>query len=66
MEPSPKLLEKLDEIERAFEADGAALSDPATSEVRPPCTVTYAPASRQIRSTAATSSALPGRTRAPA
>jgi peptide chain release factor 1 len=31
MEPSPKLLEKLDEIERAFEADGAALSDPAVA-----------------------------------
>ena len=33
MEPSPKLLEKLDEIERAFEADGAALSDPAVEHL---------------------------------
>jgi peptide chain release factor 1 len=31
MEATPRLLEKLDEIERAFEADGAALSDPAVA-----------------------------------
>ena len=31
MEPSSRLLEKLDEIERAFEADGAALSDPTVA-----------------------------------
>ncbi|NBX25145.1 MAG: PCRF domain-containing protein [Planctomycetes bacterium] len=31
MEPSPRLLERLNEIERAFEADGAALSDPAVA-----------------------------------
>ena len=31
MAPSPRLLEKLDEIERAFEADSAALSDPAVA-----------------------------------
>jgi hypothetical protein len=37
---------------------------PATNEVRPPCTVTNEPASRQARSTAATSSADPGRTSA--
>jgi peptide chain release factor 1 len=31
MEPSARLLEKLDEIERAFEADSAALNDPAVA-----------------------------------
>ncbi|MFM7809213.1 MAG: PCRF domain-containing protein, partial [Planctomycetota bacterium] len=31
MEPSPRLIEKLAEIERAFEADSAALNDPAVA-----------------------------------
>ncbi|EUA39420.1 FAD linked oxidase domain protein [Mycobacterium avium subsp. avium 2285 (R)] len=37
---------------------------PATSDVRPPCTVTWAPASRHTRSTSASCSAEPGRTSA--
>jgi hypothetical protein len=39
---------------------------PATSDVRPPCTVTLTSASRHSRSTAATSSVEPGRTSADA
>jgi peptide chain release factor 1 len=31
MDPSPRLIKKLDEIERAFEADSAALSDPTVA-----------------------------------
>ena len=55
-------------VSRSVESSTSSCSGtvPATSDVRPPCTVTGAPASRQARNTAATSPALPGRTSAAA